>query len=526
MSRDDRASTISEADDIVSLGSDNVAHQRFGGRDLLLSQAIDHGLEGEAELDSRRMSSASRRRRSTVEEIIRSTSVFQKLEKISWWDTEFKRDRIKVYSTFLRNYLILCVILCIALSFMWGVYYGREKRYVNLKMILVGEADPVDGIPTIIGDSMNITAHQPQVATISGWEYYTYQEYEAIAAQKGHTVEQELIEQVHHENCWGAFYVKPNATYQLYQAIVNNDTTFTMNNTLVEVFYETGRDVLTVSTYTSRFLEVFELAYFKVVSKQYSRLVSQLPQEAIPNAAYFLSQPIAFLFSDMRPAQLITLAPLQLGLVYIIVFAFFQMSMTIKVLVYLSTIIKGPRFLLAKFLWSQAAYATISLSYTLLNVAFGISYQDAFGHSGALVMWAIAYLTISALGTLNEIIASFCFLYFPPMIGGWLLFLIVVNVAPTTSPMALTNAFYRYGYSMPVHNSFELIKVVFFNTYKGEMGRHFGILIAWVVITNIASPFAMLFISKKRKQMAEKNAADAAEAAAKLAVEKTEPTQV
>jgi hypothetical protein len=515
------ASTVSEADEVQSLHSKileanffnkDIVQEEMLNDDMAMTNVISRAITKQEPNDEEMIRLRTRpltknmsltdfptgERRPTLTETIKSTQAFQQIQNFGWWDTEFKRERLKVYITFVRNYLLLSMILIVVLSFMWGAYYRREYRYVDMKMLVVIEDQSINGITPIIGNSVNITAHQPQIAQIGGWEIQDLETFTRMAASHNNTVEQEIVELVHHQNYWAAIHVRPNVTFQLYEAILNNETTFNMNETLVQFIYETGRDPFTMSSYTIHFLESFERAFDQILRFQYPLLVSEVPKESQLNALAILSQPTIFLYNDMRPAQVILMAPLQLGLTYLIVFSFFSMVMTIKIQMYLATIVSGFRFLLWKFFWAQVAYLVISLAYTLLNIAFGVTYQAAFGHSGALVMWAVAYLTIASIATLNEIVTTLCFLYFPPMIGGWFVFLIVVNIAPTTSPMVLTNNFYRYGYAMPIHNSYELTKVVFCNTYKGQMGRNFGILIAWFLLSNCILPLVLIHVSKKR----------------------------
>jgi hypothetical protein len=257
-------------------------------------------------------------------------------------------------------------------------------------------------------------------------------------------------------------------------------------------------------------LRGFERGYQQVIKSQFPILISQLEtDEDKINALTYLSQPFTFQYIDMVPVpDPILLAPLQLGLTYLIIFAFFQMVMTIRIQIYLSTLVKGLRYVALRILISQFSYAIISLGYVLLNIAFQIDHTATFGRSGGLVLWALSYLTMSSLGGLNECVAILCFLYYPPLIGGWLVMLMVLNVAPTTSSMALTNNFYRYGYAMPVHNSYEAVKVVFSNIYKGNMGRNIGILVTWIVLSNMLLPFVMVHASKVMAKRADQEAAE------------------
>lgn len=126
----------------------------------------------------------------------------------------------------------------------------------------------------------------------------------------------------------------------------------------------------------------------------------------------------------------------------------------------------------------------------------------------------VCFLTMWAVGMANEIAGLLLIVYYPPLIGFWMLFWVIINISATFSPMALTPEFYRYGYAMPLHNSFEITKVILFNTWKGELGRNFGILIAWVVILTACLPPTIIFFQKKMGQKAQAAAKAAAEAKA------------
>ncbi|KAF6048281.1 hypothetical protein FOB58_003030 [Candida parapsilosis] len=86
--------------------------------------------------------------------------------------------------------------------------------------------------------------------------------------------------------------------------------------------------------------------------------------------------------------------------------------------------------------------------------------------------------------------------------------------------MALTNNFFRYGYAMPIHNSYEATKTVFFDVYKGQLGRNFGILVAWVVMLSCVFPFAVMHFSKAMGKKAAAAAKAQLEAAKRAEEEK------
>lgn len=452
------------------------------------------------------------RRRSTIVESIKSTGAYQKIAKMGFWDSDFKKQRANIYITFLKNYIILALIFSIALSVMWGTYHKRENYYHNMKILVVNDDQQVNGVPPIVGQSVNYTAFQvPGIHAIGAWRVFDHDAFAPQAAKHNNTFKEEAIRLVHHQKYWAAIYIPENITYDLYTAIQNNDTSFNLTGQ-IEVLYETGRDLVSVSSYVVTFCQQFEEAFVQVIKGQYGTLVNSFDSnEDKVSTLRWLAAPPTFVFTDMRPAAAILAAPFQLGLSYLVVFTFFQMLMTIRIQIYLASVVHGAKFILVKVLVSQLSYLTLAASFVVLNVTFKIDVTSAFGHSGGLVLLAVAYLLIGSLGTLNEIAATILFTYYPPLIGGWVVLLMAFNVAPTTSPMALTYPFYRYGYAMPIHNAFELVKVVFCNTYKGQMGRNIGILFVWIVWTNIALPFVLLHVSKVRAKR-EKRAKEKAEA--------------
>ena len=109
---------------------------------------------------------------------------------------------------------------------------------------------------------------------------------------------------------------------------------------------------------------------------------------------------------------------------------------------------------------------------------------------------------MSSIGSLIEMMVLVCIATKPAMIGLVLLLVAVTNLAPTISPIVLCPTFYRYGYALPVFNSYQLMMVAFFDAYKGHMGRNIGILVAWIIITNSGMPFVMGWTAKKMAQKA------------------------
>ncbi|CCH43152.1 Nitrosoguanidine resistance protein SNG1 [Wickerhamomyces ciferrii] len=480
----DSFSEESIAEEIQDLNED-VIEERIQNDDMMGTNQLErnytmslHDNQSENEQVQGLPPPPPQRRRSTI------VDSFKNLGKFNWWDSDFKKQRLKIYGTFLTNFLVLSIILIIVLSIYFGSYYKRESRFKNFRFLVVNQDSSVNGTQPVIGGTLQKVLENPQIANIGRW----------ISTNESLSRD-DIIQKIHDQDYWAAIYVRPNISYDLHTAIQTNNTDFNVTEGLVEFIYETGRDLLTMQSYISSILRSVESGFIKGFPSSYPVILQQLDDPV--NAIEFLSQSIAIKYYDHVPVtNSVLVAPLQLGLTYLVIFAFFQFIMTVKIQLYIATLVKGLKYLLLRMALSQLSYIILSLSYVVLNAAFKLDYKATFGHSGFLVLWAIAYLTMSSLGCVNEIVSLLAFTYYPPLVGGWLVIFMALNVAPAVSSMALMNHFFRYGYAFPIHNSYELVKVVFSDISKKQMGRNIGILVAWVVLSNLISPIVMIHVSK------------------------------
>lgn len=87
-----------------------------------------------------------------------------------------------------------------------------------------------------------------------------------------------------------------------------------------------------------------------------------------------------------------------------------------------------------------------------------------------------------------------------PLMGFWLLFRVVINIFPTFAFLVLSSKFFRYGYGILIHNAYEIDKVIDFDTWKGILGRSFGVLIAWIALGSILYPHTINFFNTTMKK--------------------------
>lgn len=490
-------------DELSPLESDEEEEpEEFGG--------IPEETEGPSRVQSNVTDSSEhpplRRRESTVVLTIQNIS-----RKLGFWDLEFHAERIRIVVTLITNYFYLLLGFAAALCIYWGAYYNRSSRYKNVQFaVFIGETLQGPLAPVLGTLTLLFFLDIPAVHALGDFKIWSYDRLAATAGQHNNTLQEEVYRQVHHQRYKAAFYVHENATLNMYNALVAANSSFNPARELLLAVYETGSDYNGVNNYFSTLV--------MLILRYYASYMAQLPwvgymmetldstqiEDVMQTAPQLFTSNPHFQLDDRIPVpQQVVQAPLQIGLIYLCIFTFFQFVFSVPIHQYIALKIKGMRYVLYRIAAAQTAYVVLSLSYVLLNTAFQISFTRAFGNLGFLVIWAFAFLTMSSVGCLIELLVLVCIILKPAMIGFTLLFVAVINLAPTISPIVLCPNFYRYGWAMPVRNSYELMQVAMFNSWKGNMGRNIGVLVAWIVVTNCLMPFVMKWMSRQMTKKAQ-----------------------
>lgn len=111
----------------------------------------------------------------------------------------------------------------------------------------------------------------------------------------------------------------------------------------------------------------------------------------------------------------------------------------------------------------MAAYFLLSLSYSLVSLAFQIPFSNpsasptepainptAYGKGTFPVYWMINFLGMAALGLACENVAM---ALGQPWTAIWLIFWIITNVSTGFYSLDTSPGFYAWGYAWPLHNS-------------------------------------------------------------------------
>ncbi|KAG7664355.1 uncharacterized protein J8A68_002137 [[Candida] subhashii] len=428
----------------------------------------------------------------------------------SFFDPKLSAQRKRLKFEFSRVYIIMIIGIMGLFSIYWGSMYGRNDRIRNLRMLVVIEDDiTIEGIPPILGDTLREVLETPTALTRGNWHIFNSSEFAKLAAENNNNIEQELERQIHHQNYWSSIYVKPNATWNFYNALIQGDGKYNVSNNSIISVYETGRDFVAMNQYVTPSIQMIERIWLGEQTNMTQPLLDLMSNASEvlsqPGTMQLLASPIQFIYFDrIKYTDPVLLAPSQVGLIYTIIVTFFQFNFLGEVHIAVAKSgVNKRHYVIYRFLASVASFFVLSFAASIVSLAFQVDFTKAFGHSGFLVYWAISFLTMWAVGSASELAALLCITVYPPLIGFWLMFWVIINVAPTFTPLALSAKFYRYGYAMPIYNSYEATKVVLFNTYKGALGRHIGILIAWIVLLTIALPFALAYFGKTMTKKAQ-----------------------
>lgn len=437
-----------------------------------------------------------------------------------FWD-----ERKKLAIMFSRVYLVIMVIFIGILSFYWGSLYHREYRVRNMKMLVVME----DANVQLTNSSMVLAPLGEQFNRLitNSWEYGDFEyanmeQFRQTAESKNRTVFEEISEQVHHQKYWVVFYVNSTASQTVYELLVSGNSlsvpAFQLQY-LITAVYESGRQYSALSQYVTKHLRLMEIgwlsnyapvAYSNMVqyfltSEQRQTLTQSSNSTQVPSAMSVLP---LFNMVDQRPSlSAVSLGPSELGLVYAQIFAFHQFNFSVDLHNSIANKLRFADYARYRVTFSQINHLVLGLIYALMTIALKVPVDPAYGKPGFLVLWVTMYLFTSASGGVNECVVSFI-LYkdWKALMPIFMIFYLVLNISPTFAPFELCPGFYRYGYAIPMYNAYEALKVLFFNTWKGLLGRNYGILVAWIVVTNIALVRILKYTSERtKKKLNEKN---------------------
>ncbi|KAK0444661.1 uncharacterized protein EV420DRAFT_997530 [Desarmillaria tabescens] len=190
---------------------------------------------------------------------------------------------------------------------------------------------------------------------------------------------------------------------------------------------------------------------------------------------------ISFQF-DIPVASAITFV----GLIYLLILSFFivMIGVSAREVSGLQNKLTTGSLIRVRLVSVFIAYFMISLFYSLLSRAFQVDFSRKFGSAGFVIFWMLNFVGMLSVGLALEAMITLLTIRFMPF---FMILWIISNVSVCFMPIAVLPNIYRYGYAMPFYNVSGAVRTILFGT-KNELGLHFGILIAWTVISMITLP--------------------------------------
>jgi hypothetical protein len=147
------------------------------------------------------------------------------------------------------------------------------------------------------------------------------------------------------------------------------------------------------------------------------------------------------------------------------------------------------------------SYLPVSLIYAMISLPFKLPFGAKYTYAGGFFLfWILIFVGMIALGMATEAVLTLLTVRF---ISFFLIPYIVINVSVTVVPNEIQPWFYKYGYGFPIFNMSQAVRTIIFNT-KNHLGRNFGALIAWAVLSLITVPLFTYLM--RRKEIREERA--------------------
>lgn len=401
---------------------------------------------------------------------VTAESVLQRVQtSLSFFHPQLGSMRKRIWMQAILVFLVMGGFMLAIFSLYWGSMFNKDNHQKYMKYAIYVDDDGVIG-STIL----DVVRSMPQLGK---WHVFNNN----ITEVSKFTGEEAIKDLVHRQKYWGGVYLATDATKQWVNCINNG----LLPTPLIDAFYESGRDMQTVPNYVTGALNKVEEKLLLLQPQMIDLIRLQLPD---PVNLTVVSAPLLINKVDMAPLGLpVVVAPLQVGLIYMVIITFFQFNffgdLNMEVA---STKIKMRQYLIYRLVLSNVCYFWLLLCYSLVTLAFQVSFTRTYGKAGFVVYWMTNFMTMISVGATNEVAAHLLLMIWPPLLGFWLIAWVISNVSPSYTPMTLTANYYRYGYAMPIHNAYEITKVILFDTSPALLGRSYGILVIWVVLANVA----------------------------------------
>ncbi|KAI4205767.1 MAG: hypothetical protein LQ350_000264 [Teloschistes chrysophthalmus] len=441
-------------------------------------------------------------------------------QPVGFFHNGLKKVRLEVFQLWARTTLILGVFVLVVLSLYWAVLFRVEDNTSSLTVFVVdfdGRVPPFTGGTPLVGPMITQTTEKMLSAPEPHLGYETVQP--SMFDNDPLAVRQAVFDW----KAYAAIIIMPNATAMLQQAVDQANTTYDPLGAC-QVIYVAARDQDSYNNYILPQINALETQITSKFGQMWTKMVMQntsIPRENLQQVPQALSPAIGFSTFNLRPFRPAVITPaVTIGLIYLIILSFFSFSFYLPIHMKFLTPeghppMRFPSFIIWRWCATVAAYFFLSLSYSLISLAFQIPFNnhsapttevannpEPYGKGTFVVYWMINYVGMIALGLACENVAM---VIGQPWTAMWLIFWVITNVSTSFYSLDLAPKWYYWGYAWPLHNIVEASRSTLFQLHS-RIGLNFGVLFVWVFINTALFPvccYTLRWKMQKEKQKSQ-----------------------
>lgn len=406
-------------------------------------------------------------------------------------ESVLKKNFSKILIKWLKTWVLIALFCFTILLIYWGAAYNTTHYEFKITAIALIEDDiPPQGIK-------KVTEYLPTIIdkNVATWHVYNVGDFMQRYKIKEYneTLIQEMVAKVVYEQkYWFGLHVKNNVTKAMYDSITKNDVPEFNSSNYFQMWYQSGRDPTNFNGYILPVVSAVEPVFKSFYLGEYLPSLLKNASANLHTKNLVGLTDMTFHSADIRPFyDRGLLSGMQVGLIYAVLLTFGQVLMYQKLGNQLLKELPFKKYLIYRYGINYTTYFVFALFFSTVSAILQVDFTKTFGRAGFVVYWMSTFLGIAAVGGANDNIITLVMTFIPRFLPCWLLLWIVLNISATFYPMVLTNQFYRYGYSMPLHNVVEIYKVILLDLSKNQMGRNYGILVAWICLNSIILPFVL-----------------------------------
>lgn len=441
---------------------------------------------------------------------------------VGFWHSELAKLRLQLLGLWARTTLILCVFILLVMSMYWAVLFNVEQNLSSLDVYVVdfdGTQAPYTGVTPLVGPLITQTTEKMISSGQSGGHLGFITMDPAFFDNDPLNVRQAVYD----FKAWAAIVINANATALLQQAVQQGNASYEPLGACQTIWVE-ARDQDTVYDYILPSLTSLQTEITSTFGQMWTGMVlknTSIPITNLQAAPQALSPAIGFSMFSLRPfGPPVTTPAVTIGLIYLIIIAFFSFTFFLPIYTKLVTpgghpTIKFWKFIVIRWIGTVLAYFFMSLAYSFISLAFQIPFDnptapttmvannpDAYGKGTFVVYWMINFIGMIALGLACENVAM---AIGQPWTAMWLIFWVISNVSTAFYSLDLAPKWYYWGYAWPLHNIVEASRSTLFDLHS-RIGLNFGVLFVWCAINTMLFPFACYFMRWKTMRMKRKEA--------------------